>query len=313
VTARTVSVIVTAYNQAGCVGEAVTSVLAQEGPPVEVMVADDASTDGTPDVIRDLARRHPGVVVPVLAATNRGVSANRNAGLAAATGERITWLDGDDVFLPGKLARETAALDARPDLGWAYSQVTVVDEARGTRRPRYAAPPQGDAFAAIAGMVGRAPRNPLVAREVLEAAGGFDEGLALYEDFDIMLRLARRAPCAYVPKPGMEYRMHGGGLHAGAAARHAASVERLAENFARLTQELPPRERRRARRAFRHGRELLLMGTDLAAGDRGGAARHLLRGLSLKPSSVLRADTLRAIAGLLRLPAGPRPPAGARR
>lgn len=312
-TAPRVSVVITAYNQAGCVGEAVASVLAQEGPPVEVVVADDASTDGTPDVIRDLARRHPGVVVPVLAPANRGVSANRNAGLAAATGGRVTWLDGDDVFLPGKLARETAALDARPDLGWAYSQVTVVDEARGTRRPRYAAAPQGDAFAAIAGMVGRAPRNPLVAREVLEAVGGFDEGLSLYEDFDLMLRLARRSRCAYVPEPGMEYRVHGGGLHAGAAARHAASVERLAENFARLTQDLPPRERRRARRAFRHGRELLLMGTDLAAGDRSGAARHLLRGLSLRPATVLRADTLRAIAGLLRPPAGPRPPAGARR
>jgi len=304
VNAPKVSVVVTAYNQADCLVEAVESVLTQEGPAIEVIVADDASTDATPDVIRDLARRHPGIVIPLLAPANRGVAANRNAGLAAATGERITWLDGDDVFLPGKLAREGAALDRAPDAGWAYSQVTVVDASRGTRRPRYGAAPEGDAFVAVAGMVGGAPRNPLVARALLQAVGGFDEGLGLYEDFDLMLRLARRARCAYVPEPGMEYRVHGGGLHAGAAARHVRSVARLAENFTRLTEDLPAPTRRRARRAFRHGSELLLMGTDLAVGNRTGAARHLLRGLLLRPASVLRLGTLRAIAGLVRRPAG---------
>lgn len=303
-TAPPVSVVVTAYNQAGCLVAAVDSVLAQARPPVEVVVADDGSTDGTPEVIRDMARNHPGVVVPVLGPENRGVAANRNAGLKAATGSRVTWLDGDDIFLPGKLAREAAALDARPDAGWAYSQVTVVDVARGTRLPRYDAAPQGDAFATIAGMVGRAPRNPLVARTLLDEVGGFDERMGLYEDFDLLLRLARRAPCTYVPEPGMEYRVHGGGLHAGDAARHAGNLDRLAENFLRLTQDMPVAARRKARRAFLHQAELLRMGADLQAGNRSGAARHLARGVALRPVSLLRPHTLRALVNLLRIPLG---------
>lgn len=302
--APAVSVVITAYNQAHCLGAAVESVLAQDVEGLEVVIADDASTDATPDVVRDLEARHPGTVRAVLAPANRGVAANRNAGLAAARGTYITWLDGDDVFLPGKLARERAALAAHPEARWAYSQVIIVDAARHAERPRYADPPRGDAFVRVAGMMGAAPRNPLAAAEALRAVGPFDERMGLYEDFDLILRLARRFPCAYVAEPGMEYRIHAGGLHAATADRHGRNFALLRQNFMGLLDGLAEADRRRARRDFMHRGELLLLGGDLADGNRAGAARHLLRSLAANPATLLSGATLRMAMRVLATRSG---------
>jgi glycosyltransferase involved in cell wall biosynthesis len=297
-----ISVVITTYNQADCLEAAVASALDQEGEEVEVVVSDDASTDAGPGVIRALEARHRGRLRGVFAERNRGVAANRNAGLAAARGEFLTWLDGDDVFLPGKLARERAALTARPEAGWAYSQVRVRDVETGAVADRYASPPEGAALARIAAMIGRAPRNPLVRAGAWKAVGPFDARMNLYEDFDLVLRLARHFPCAYCPEPGMEYRLHPAGLHAGAADRHARNLVLLTENFLRVTELLPARERRRARRAFLHQGELLLLRGALADGDRSGAARRLARSLALRPESLFWPSTLRTAARLV-LPA----------
>ena len=102
-----VSVVVPCWNAVGAIERSLASVLDGHEVPVECVVIDDASTDGTVDVVEAIADRDPRVVL-LRAPENRGVSAARNLGLDVVRGEWITFLDADDHFMPGGLAAMAA-------------------------------------------------------------------------------------------------------------------------------------------------------------------------------------------------------------
>ena len=108
-----VSCIVVCYNQEQTIADAVLSLVRQTRPPDEILVADDASTDGSRDVIRTLANSHK-LIRPILRETNLGVSANRDLAVREATGHFVTALDGDDYALPAKIQRECEAIQRSP-------------------------------------------------------------------------------------------------------------------------------------------------------------------------------------------------------
>ena len=120
-----VSILIISYNQESYIVEAITSAVEQDYDKLEVIVSDDASTDRTPDVIRDFADRYPGRVVPVLNAVNRGLSGNSNAGLAACSGDLMAYMGGDDILLPGKIAVQVAWFLEKPDRLLCGHQVEV--------------------------------------------------------------------------------------------------------------------------------------------------------------------------------------------
>ena len=95
-----ISVIICSYNQSVILREAIDSVINQTLPASEIIVCDDASTDGSQELIRSLEIQSGGLIRGIFQERNVGVAANRNTGLKAATGELVTWLDGDDIFLP---------------------------------------------------------------------------------------------------------------------------------------------------------------------------------------------------------------------
>ena len=103
-----VSVLVPCWNSAGSIERALDSVLEERGVPLECVVVDDGSTDGTLDMVRAVAARDPRVVVLALP-DNQGVSNARNRGLELVRGDWLTLLDADDRFLPGGLGRLAAA------------------------------------------------------------------------------------------------------------------------------------------------------------------------------------------------------------
>lgn len=103
-----VSVHIISYNQADFIAEAISSAVEQDYANLEVVVSDDASTDSTPDIIREFANRYPGRVKPVINPVNLGITGNSNAGLAACTGDLIAFMGGDDVLVPGKIAAQVA-------------------------------------------------------------------------------------------------------------------------------------------------------------------------------------------------------------
>src|SRR3954452_23351532 len=94
------------YQHAAFVRESLDSVLVQDYPNMEIVVGDDASTDGTQDILRDYAGRHPGVFKLLLSPVNRGITANSKSTLMACEGELIAHTSGDDVWLPGKLHKQ---------------------------------------------------------------------------------------------------------------------------------------------------------------------------------------------------------------
>lgn len=107
-----VSVVIPAYNCARFLERAVTSALAQsEAGPLQIVIIDDGSTDGTPEVMADLARRHAQVET-YANPKNSGPAATRNHGISRARGEWVALLDADDAFAPGRLARMIALAEA---------------------------------------------------------------------------------------------------------------------------------------------------------------------------------------------------------
>lgn len=101
-----VSVMVISYNQQRFIREALESALTQDYANLEVVVADDASTDATQSIIRELALLYPQRLKPIFNPRNVGITANSNIGLRQCSGELIAFMGGDDVLLPGKISRQ---------------------------------------------------------------------------------------------------------------------------------------------------------------------------------------------------------------
>jgi glycosyltransferase involved in cell wall biosynthesis len=128
VTPPKVSVHVIAYNQRDFIREAIDSALGQDYPNLEVVVADDASTDGTADIVAEYQRRDPDRVVAVLGKDNLGITGNSNRALKACTGELIAFMGGDDVLLPGKIAAQVDWFARDPERVLCGHQVEVFYE-----------------------------------------------------------------------------------------------------------------------------------------------------------------------------------------
>ena len=107
----TVSVVIPTYNRSALITRALDSVLAQTVKPHEILVVDDGSTDDTASLVR---KHYP--AVQLIRQKNTGVSAARNAGITAATGEWVALLDSDDAWLPRKLERQVHAVEQRMHL-----------------------------------------------------------------------------------------------------------------------------------------------------------------------------------------------------
>jgi len=118
-----VSVIIPTYNRAQLCKSAVESALSQTHGNVEVLVIDDGSTDNTREVISGIDNR-----VKYLYQANAGVSAARNTGLMAATGDYVAFLDSDDAWLPWKLEAQLSVFKSFPDAGMVWTNMKAVDE-----------------------------------------------------------------------------------------------------------------------------------------------------------------------------------------
>lgn len=182
-----VSVIVPVFNRPDMLLASVASVISQTYRPIEVIVVDDGSTDGTPQVAMELASRYPGIV-QVLRQENSGPGVARNAGLRRASGEFVQYLDSDDLLEPRKFEWQVAALREHPQAGVAYGLTKRVNLVTGESRDW--ARTGGDIAAIFPDFLSKRgwdTNSPLWRRETCSAIGPWSE-LRCMEDWEHDLR-----------------------------------------------------------------------------------------------------------------------------
>jgi hypothetical protein len=207
--APTFSVVIAAHNAAGTIVEAVESALGQTLPPLEVIVCDDGSTDGTAAALEPLRDR-----VMYIQKQRGGVASARNAALEHAKGEFFAVLDADDAYLPQRLEALAELAVARPDLDILCTDAFFEVDSQVVGRFGEECPfAIADQRAAILERCFCA--WPAVRRATLEAAGGFDESLHTGSDWECAIRLVHRGSLAgLVDEPLYRYRVHGRSLTA---------------------------------------------------------------------------------------------------
>jgi glycosyltransferase involved in cell wall biosynthesis len=190
-----VSIVTPAHDVAAFVADAVRSVRAQSHPGLELILVDDGSRDGTARQAEHAAEGDPRI--RILRQGNAGVSAARNAGIAAAKGEALLFLDADDWLATDGLARLVAALAAAPHAVAAYGPWAPMPESTrpgdAPSRVKTGPFPTGDILRRLL------RRNllvngghALIRRAAFEAAGGFHPGIRYGEDWECWIRLALR-------------------------------------------------------------------------------------------------------------------------
>lgn len=126
-----VSVVIPTYNQSNFVRETFESVLSQDYPNIEIIIADNGSSDGTAEIIKEYVARYPNRIIPILNESNTGLASNFNRGLSKARGEFVAWLDGDDVMFPTRVSKQVELLQSRPDAVGCCHDVEVFKSPSG--------------------------------------------------------------------------------------------------------------------------------------------------------------------------------------
>jgi len=206
-----ISVVIPTHNYARFLPRALDSVLAQTHSRLEIIVVDDGSTDGTDRVLAGYGAR-----LRVLAGPQRGPSATRNVGIAAANGDFIAVLDADDEWRPTKLARQLAVLAEEPHLG-AVGCAVEMRTADGPLGVRFFYNPSDERLARMRAValrrdwVGGSNSGALMPRRVVELLGGYPEDLPAAEDWFMWLRVADRWPIRNVHEIMATIHFHGTG------------------------------------------------------------------------------------------------------
>ena len=223
-----ISVIIPCYNQGRFLGDAIRSV--RTSLAVEVVVVDDGSTDDTPRV----AKSTPGVIYHHQ--PNAGLAAARNAGLRVSRGERIVFLDADDMLAPDGLELGSALLDAHPECACVTGRCLMMDAAGRLlptpRQPEIAGDPYTEL---LRHNYIWTPAMTMFRRGPLVEVGGFNASVNAAADYELYLRIARRWPLHDHATVVAYYRQHGSNMSGdasrmlretllvhGAERRHAA-------------------------------------------------------------------------------------------
>jgi len=223
-----VSVIIPAYDAAWCVRRAVDSVIAQDYRDFELIVVDDGSRDNTVAILATY-----GATLQVVSKANGGLSSARNAGIAAARGEYLAFLDADDWWLPAKLARQVALLDDQPGLLFCAC-TTSVRTPDGQSLPDWRCGEGGgcaleDIFAVNAFVAGSGSAV-MARRSGFARAGGFDEALRSLEDIDMWMRLAALGDYACLNEPLAVIEKRANSMSGNLDVMRAAAIQVMRKN-----------------------------------------------------------------------------------
>ncbi|MEJ1156747.1 glycosyltransferase [Prosthecomicrobium sp. N25] len=245
----TVTVVVATYNHVRTIGAAIESALAQRlEEPVEIIVSEDRSTDGTREIVEAMAARSPDRIRTLLSTENLHSNEVIARALRAARGRYVALLDGDDLWTdPDRLRRQVAFLDAHPDCAAVFMNALVAEGDRVTDRrwTRADLPPRfgpdeiwaGNPYATCAGLLRRSALLPVP---------DWYAGFFPVTDWPLYVLAARHGWLAFLDEPVGVYRLHADGLYSRLSEdAKLTAVERF---YRRMIAEAGPDFADRARR-----------------------------------------------------------------
>jgi glycosyltransferase involved in cell wall biosynthesis len=222
------SIVMSTYNRAHLIEEAIESALAQTLGDFELIVVDDGSTDATRDVVMSFSDPR----IRYIHQENAGLAAGRNTGIGSARSEYISFLDDDDLYLPNKLAEQVGFMERHPHIGWTSSGYETIDSdgaVLDSERPWVAHP-----RLELADWLLSCPTCPsavMASRRWLRKIGGFRPDALQTDDWDAWLRLAHAGcPMAWVKRILSRYRVHAANMVRD-AARHSHSAIVMLDRF----------------------------------------------------------------------------------
>jgi glycosyltransferase involved in cell wall biosynthesis len=260
-----VSVIIPAHNAASSVGAAIESAIAQRFDGAEIVVVDDGSTDSTAMVLERYAP-----AIKVLRQPNRGPAVARNLGARASVAEYLAFLDADDVWLPGKLAKTVEPLERNRGAVLAYSEYLAVDDDGRVCAQSQLGPPPSLESMLSAGWE-KVTSTVVMRGESFERCGGFCEDFKSpgLEDLWTWLLAREQGSFEYVAEPLVLYRQH---ALPGDEYRYLATRK----TFLRLTRERYGSRSRNLRRTVNRFFAAVLFGAALREARRGHYASALI-------------------------------------
>lgn len=196
-----VSIIMPAHNSASYIADSINSLLSQTYNNMEIIIVDDGSTDNTAVLISGIANQS--ISVRYIYQKNLGPSAARNRGIKEARGEFIAFLDADDICMPDRIEQQMKALMAEPDAGLVFCRMNSMAAAKEIKGKNFIKKLLIRNYIGSASVV-------MVKKECFDKVGLFDETLAVAEDWDMWLRIARRFDCSYIDKPLVKMRLREG-------------------------------------------------------------------------------------------------------
>ena len=200
----TISIIIPVYNGERFIRQTIESVLRQTYHNLEIIVTDDNSTDSSRQILSEFT---DGRLKIVCSEKRNGVARNRNNGFKLSTGDFIAFLDQDDIWLPEKLDLQLRALLKYPNAYVAYSWMDIIDENNNKISEGYRTKSEGNVyFELLKRSFLLSMSSPMIIRKAFEEEGGFDETLDGCDDWEFLVRIAKKHYFVCVPKVLSFYR-----------------------------------------------------------------------------------------------------------
>lgn len=200
-----VSIVTPSFNQARYLERTIQSVLSQDYPALEYFVIDGGSSDGSLEIIRKYADRLAGWV----SEPDQGQTDAINKGFARCQGQIMSWLNSDDIYLPGAVAQAAAFLQANPGVGMVYGDTDLIDGRDqvigrfNAQQTSYQRLMRGGVFIPQPAAFWR--------KELWDQAGPLDPSFYFAMDYDLWVRFAKISRIQYTPQRWAAFRIHGEG------------------------------------------------------------------------------------------------------
>lgn len=232
-----VSILIITFNQKEFIEETLLSALEQDYKNLEVVVADDASTDGTAEVILSYAKKYNSRLVPLIGEENLGITGNSNRGLSQCQGKYVAFQGGDDVLLPGKISAQVNWMEKDVQRVLCGHQVEVFYEDGSPSHLLLPSLPVGHGphWLIENGVPYGATSIMVRAKNIPDK--GFDNRLPSVSDYKLWIDCLKNETSQFGFVPGVyaRYRRHSGNV----TNEGARCYEDLCKTFAILEQEYP--------------------------------------------------------------------------